>query len=58
MKEIGDAISANILQVHGQKYTSQKSIQLYVTSGFLPLAFSLFSFCGAFRSCFSNGCTI
>lgn len=33
MKEIGDAISANILQVHGMRYTSQKSIQLYVTSG-------------------------
>jgi len=33
LKQIGDSISAAILQVHGMRYTSQKSIQLYVTSG-------------------------
>jgi len=33
LKQIGDSISAAILGVHGMRYTSQKSIQLYVTTG-------------------------
>jgi murein tripeptide amidase MpaA len=33
LKQIGDSISATVLGVHGMRYTSQKSIQLYVTTG-------------------------
>lgn len=33
MKEIGDEMSAVIFKVEGKRYTSQKAIQLYQTSG-------------------------
>jgi len=33
LKQIGDTMSGSILAVHNQRYTSQKSIQLYVTTG-------------------------
>jgi murein tripeptide amidase MpaA len=33
LKQIGDSISASILGVHGMRFTSQKSIDLYVTTG-------------------------
>jgi len=33
LKQIGDSFSAAVLGVHGTRFTSQKAIQLYVTSG-------------------------
>ena len=33
MKEIGDQMSEVIFEVHGKRYTSQKAIDLYQTSG-------------------------
>jgi hypothetical protein len=33
LKELGDQMSADIFEVDGKRYTSQKSIQLYLTTG-------------------------
>ncbi len=33
LKELGDDMAKDILDVHGKIYTSQKSIQLYMTTG-------------------------
>lgn len=33
LKELGDNMAVDIEKVHGEKYTSQKSIQLYLTTG-------------------------
>ena len=33
LKELGDQMSADIFNVDGKRYTSQKSIQLYMTTG-------------------------
>lgn len=33
LKDLGDQMSADIFSVEGKRYTSQKSIQLYMTTG-------------------------
>lgn len=33
LKQLGDDMASDILKVHGKRYVSQKSIQLYLTTG-------------------------